>query len=146
MDVIVSASKVADWSCEETCSWFQFYGFDEPQVIEKLLKFEICARHILTKPITYIELGIVDQAGIELFPYRVDELKERHQQETSMIPMDTKQLGLVHSSIAITGDSTCIALYEAKITKKQFCSIKFNELNTENDDNEEIPDLDLVCT
>lgn len=77
----ISTKKVADWNCEETRDWFEWYGFDDPEVIKHLKRYKACARHILAGNLSAEELGITSIGGIALYPSRFKSLKIRNEKE-----------------------------------------------------------------
>lgn len=94
--IIISKKRVFDWNCEETCDWFERYGFAEQGVLESIRQFGgTTMQYILKENVTSAELGIIDPLGVIMYQQRVEELKLRCIEEENIFSMDAKQLQLI---------------------------------------------------
>lgn len=91
----ISLANVVDWSCEETCDWFLYYGFYDPGVIERLQKHGTCARHILDKDIPCEVLGIVSVGGLVFYPIRIKELRIRNELEKKALLVSVDSVNVI---------------------------------------------------
>jgi hypothetical protein len=66
--------KVVEWETQEVEQWAKYYGFDEPEVIANIRRFQIGGVHLLKASLTGEDIGITDPLGILMFTERLVDL------------------------------------------------------------------------